>query len=503
MSNERNQENTGAQTEQQNVAVPQVGKKESNLKKMEENFKPIIVATALFAVFYTYCLYLNMVGITFPIFVTGCFIYANFCFKTLSISLKKDGKYYMIAAVLLGISTFMTDSVPIQVFNFLGFFLLLSSYMIHQVYDDTKWDFAKYWETICYSGLMMIAYVFYPFIHFSAYLKTKPKKSDSKTRYVVLGLLITIPLLCVVLLLLSSADAVFGNLFAHLFDWITVPAVVFRIVFLTIFAFFFAYAMICVAIDKVAKEECTVKHQFEPIIAITFNSALTIVYLVFCAIQISFLFIGGMDLPNGMTYAQYARSGYFQLLFVCIINLILVLFCIKRFREHKILNYILLIISCCTFIMIASSAYRMILYISAYRLTFLRVLVMWSLAVLTVLLVGIVITIFKKEFQLFRYCTIVVTLSYLLLSFSHQDYWIAHYNVNGQNTSQYDRYYLVDLSADAAPVIMKLYQSDQEEYPELRSYFYDLQEKSSTLNIRTFNLSRWLAGRTIEKSGLF
>lgn len=375
--------------------------------------------------------------------------------------------------------------------------------MIHQVYDDSKWDFAKYWETICYSGIMMIAYVFYPFIHLSAYLKTRPQKTDSKAKYVFFGLLITIPLLLVILALLTSADVVFKNLFISMFDWINVPAVVVRIVLLTIFAFFFSYSMICVAVDKVAKEECTVKTQFEPVIAITFTSVLTVVYLVFCMIQISFLFIGGLTLPNGMTYAVYARQGYFQLLFVCIINLFLVLFCIRRFREHKVLKGILLIISICTFIMMISSAYRMILYVSAYHLTFLRILVMWSLAVLAILLAGIVMSIFKKEFKLFRYCMIVVSISYLLLSFSHQDYWIARYNISAEGTEQSDLYYLNDLSADAASVIMEVYQSEPERYDMFIDYFYDIKDEGEEMNFRTFNLSKWLAAKTVEKSGLF
>ncbi|MFR8843973.1 MAG: DUF4153 domain-containing protein [Waltera sp.] len=51
----------------------------------------------------------------------------------------------------------------------------------------------------------------------------------------------------------------------------------------------------------------------------------------FSGIQIFGLFLGKMQLPEGYTYAQYAREGFFQLLAVSILNLILVLVCLSFF----------------------------------------------------------------------------------------------------------------------------------------------------------------------------
>ena len=54
---------------------------------------------------------------------------------------------------------------------------------------------------------------------------------------------------------------------------------------------------------------------------------------LFSGIQIFGLFLGKMQLPEGYTYAQYAREGFFQLLAVSILNLILVLFPKKFLME--------------------------------------------------------------------------------------------------------------------------------------------------------------------------
>lgn len=106
-----------------------------------------------------------------------------------------------------------------------------------------------------------------------------------------------------------------------------------------------------------------------PVTAITFTGILCFVYVLFCLVQFAGM-TGAAALPSGCTYAEYARSGFFQLLFVCIINIIIVLACLHYYRVSRALNVILTIICGCTYIMTFSSALRMIMYIKAYNLTF-------------------------------------------------------------------------------------------------------------------------------------
>ena len=183
----------------------------------------------------------------------------------------------------------------------------------------------------------------------------------------------------------------------------------------------------------------------------------TVIYLIFCGIQIVFLFTGGKLLPEGYTYAEYAHQGFFQLLFVCIFNLILVVSCLALFRMNRFLKILLLVFSGCTYVMIASSAYRMLLYIHTYHLSFLRVLVLWFLAMLVFLMAGIMVNIVREKFQLFRYCMAVVTVCYLLFSFGRVDYLIACYNTAqmGNAISYEDIAYLTELSLDAAPALSR------------------------------------------------
>ena len=128
---------------------------------------------------------------------------------------------------------------------------------------------------------------------------------------------------------------------------------------------------------KNVQEEVKEQRKWEPVIAIIFTAALSIVYLLFSVIQIMYLFIGNMQLPDGYTYSGYAREGFFQLLAVCIMNLLLVLICLHLFRENIVLKIILTVISGCTHIMTLSSALRMVMYISRYNPTFHRIFQLW------------------------------------------------------------------------------------------------------------------------------
>ena len=141
--------------------------------------------------------------------------------------------------------------------------------------------------------------------------------------------------------------------------------------------------------------------------------------------------------------------------------------------------------------MIASSAVRMIMYINTYDLTFLRILVLWTLGLLALLFFGVLINIFKERFPLYRYSIIIVTVLYLLLSFSHPDYIIASVNVQKENV---DYEYLNTLSADAAPVLIP-YIYENKLIKTERFYLKEIDRDEKNLGIRTFNVARFTAAK--------
>ena len=505
-------------------------------KRFKENFSFFGIGSLLYGIFYAFCLYHNTSGITYPFFVIGTLCYFFFSVQKLGVPYKRNSIFYIISLVLLGISNCLTTSPQLLFMNKCGIFLLSFILMLHTMYNDKEWNLPKYFVAFFETIGTCFACIFRPFNDMISYFDAQKQDKTGKKSYflpVLIGIAITFPLLAIITALLSSADIVFAKMIDRVFASFNFTTIL-ELFFLILFVFFCSYAVYAALCMKNVQEEVKEQRKWEPVIAIIFTAALSIVYLLFSIIQIMYLFIGNMQLPEGYTYSGYAREGFFQLLAVCIINLVLVLIGHAYFKQNAILKGILTIMSLCTYIMIASSAYRMILYIKNYYLTFLRIFVLWSLAVIFILLTGVIISIFKEMFPLFKYSMVVVTICYLLLSFSHPDYWIAKCNIANMGSSSSDFFdaeaykdysYLTRLSADAAPAFAKLFaeegftmettylsesSKDYVSYSEVFGgyrydeeswgYYYlkDVYETYEKMNFRSFNLSKYIAYQVLK-----
>ena len=489
----------------------------SSINKIKENFHIFGIASLIYAFLFAFCMYDNPSGITYVLFTVGSVLYIWFVLKNLELKLKKGSIFYIASMILVSISTFCTDDSRIIIFNNLGMLLLVICLLLDVVYDTKQWGLGKFISSIMSVCLLSIGELNSPFEHAAWYIKNKWSKRNSKYIYLLIGIGITIPLFFVVFLLLSSADAVFRDFADNMMEGFSFGSIIW-FSFMIGFMFLASYCVMTFISKKSIDEEVYDTPKYESLIAIPVATVLTILYIVFSVIQIMYLFVGDMDLPEGYTYAEYAREGFFQLLVVGILNLILVLVGLYFFKTSKALKGILVVMSFCTIIMIASSAMRMLIYIQYYYLTFLRILVLWSLLVLLLIFAGVISFIFYKKFPLFRYSMVVVTVLYLCLAFCHPDYIIAKVNLAGTEKSDseffkgdgYDDYYMLSkLCADAAPVIVEWMEKEgfvydesickEEDVMSNKAYrcasYYISSTRASTENmgIRTLNMSRAIA----------
>lgn len=495
---------------------------------VKENFHIFGVASFLYACLYAFCMYKNDAGITYTLLVVGGLFFIQYCFKKLDVEMKKESRFYMVSMVLLSISTFCTDDWRIIFFNKLGVFLLTISMVLGSLYETKQWNLGKYLGSIVKVCFLSIGELGKPFSDLKWYCKNKLEKKNNKYLYVLMGVAITIPVFIVVFALLASADIVFNDMANNLLKDVDFADA--YLITLTIVSTFLAtYCILAYLCKKTIKEEVEDARKGEPLIAIPVVTILSLLYIVFSGIQIVYLFMRRMQLPAGYTYAQYAREGFFQLLAVSVINLVIVLIGLYYFKSSKVLKVMLTIMSLCTFVMIASSAMRMMIYIQYYYLTFLRIFVLWSLLVLFLIFSGVIAYIVKESFPLFRYSMIVVTCLYIALSFSHPDYWIAKVNLDStkETRSEFfrgaayeDYYHLSTLSADAAPVMIDWlveegysfdsYVSDYDKYPptsnaqtyewEASLYLRHLRDDCTDVGVRNFNVSRFVANSVVMEN---
>ncbi len=497
------------------VFLKKIPPRSKELNSIIDNFSIFGIASILYGVIFCFCIYKNFSGITAPFLTIATILYFVYSLKKLEIAIKKESWFYFSGMTLLGISNFLTDSTPIIFFNYVGIIFLLLVFLFQHFYNPSKWTFSKYFFSMIKTIFCSIGGLNYPFESLNKYFTKDEENENSKAKYIWIGIVVSIPLLILIVSLLVSADVVFRTAFSSIFKDLLSPANLFGILFTTLFGIFFIYLLLTFLADKKIDETVKDTKTKEPIIAITFTSILSVIYVIFSVIQIVFLFIGNMSLPEQYTYSEYAREGFFQLLFVCLINLVLVLFCLTHFRESKLLKLILSLITICTYIMIISSAMRMLLYIDSYNLTFLRIFVLWSLLAIFVIMSAILISIYKSEFPVFKVCMVAISILYLCLSFSKPDYFIAKYNLQ---TGSEDYKYLFNLSLDAVPAMEEagFFTASYHESEDSYNYSYDdylftqpirnkveyysyIAEKKEKMSIRTFNWSLYQANEITSK----
>lgn len=429
--------------------------------------------------------------------------------------------YYLIV-FLLSVAICLTD----ETYNYMTFgcnvgILLTEMYAVMSYFNDTKkHGIVKGVISFLEMFFCSIGYINMPFMDRKAEREDMGRKRNSKLMYVLLGCAIALPLLVIVLNVLSSADPVFAKVIKDIFGKLFYSWDVVKIVLWAVIIFFFVYGFIVKAGRRDLGANAPKEGSYEPVIGITITVVLTAFYLIFVGVQIVYLFMNSAGLPDDMTYAEYARRGFFQLLFVAIVNVCLVLIFSVLFRKNLVLKVVLLIMCVCTYVMIASSAVRLSMYISEYDLSYLRINTIWALIVTSIVMAGVIVNLFMDKMPLFRYIFVTVMVMFTLYAFVRPGAVIAKYNLE-HASGRVDLKYVMDIGNDGIPyVIDYLREKDispddnlrevYEKYGDPDRYYYysdktvgealgDIEEDNDEKGyVRGFNFSRYRATKAIR-----
>ncbi len=162
---------------------------------------------------------------------------------------------------------------------------------------------------------------------------------------------------------------------------------------------------------------------------------------------------------NDVSYAQQARSGFFQLLWVAalVVILVLVFDWLVAADRHRLHRQQLILVAL-TGAVLVSAVVRMMLYIDAYGLTRLRVFTSVFMIWVAFVLFWLSRTVLAERRNRFARPAVAGLLAgVLLLNVINPDGLIASYNLTHQPTVANqidDAYLLTALSADAVPAIV-------------------------------------------------
>ena len=202
----------------------------------------------------------------------------------------------------------------------------------------------------------------------------------------------------------------------------------------------------------------------KPLLA-AFITPILLIYVLFFVSQWDY-YVSAFThtLPQGLTYAPYAREGFFQLCVVSGFNATFLLgfqvFMRRKPGERGILRRIYsAIISLFTLVLIATALSKLILYVDAYGMTRARVVAAWMILLLAVIFFLTLIHVFFKKFPIAIAILVTCVLFSLILFLPNIDGMIADYNVNAYlsgDLSSVDIDALSDLDYAAVPALSRL-----------------------------------------------
>jgi len=201
-----------------------------------------------------------------------------------------------------------------------------------------------------------------------------------------------------------------------------------------------------------------------------------LMFSIFVIIQFAYFFGGRTTLSiSGITYADYARQGFFELVAVSVLTLGLVL-ALDRLTERRLDRHTLIfralsvLLVALTGVILVSASQRMMLYEDQFGFTALRVYTHVFMFWLALLFVFFLLALFRVRLRIFSLGVLIVLIGYLgTLDLMSTEGYIAARNIaRAEENHPIDFWYLSTFSDDAVPAILNLYQTSDK--PKLRDW---------------------------------
>ena len=258
-------------------------------------------------------------------------------------------------------------------------------------------------------------------------IDTKKDKND-KVINIIFGTIIGVFISGLILALLTSADAYFDKFLSSIVTNINVD---FNLWYVIKGIIYFVILFV-IGINLFKNKEITLKESkmgcVNKTVITTMLFIVNFVFVLFLISEISKLCGNFLKVPKGYIYSSYAREGFFQLLFVTLINFGIILYLIYKtnlVKEDKKVKCLVLSLIAFSIFLIFNSYYRMFLYIGRFGFTNLRLQVILFLF-MEIILFGFIIKKIirgaKKDGMVFL---IIMTITYVINLYVCNDWFIG------------------------------------------------------------------------------
>ncbi|MBI5135524.1 DUF4173 domain-containing protein [Candidatus Uhrbacteria bacterium] len=433
----------------------------------------VVGISLLLGLLFNYFFVEKVPGISFPIYVTLVVLGVFGIARSIHKPVNSDVLWLLMPLIFFSTMVFVRSSGLLTFLNIVASLLLLL--IINEV------SFGQNIKKFLIRDYLSIFSLPFAFIRriiptLSALFLLRRAYNDGKiASQVVKGLLITVPVFVIFALLFSSADLVFQKYVSDLIAFHIEEEVIARgiLVLVVTLIFIGAYSyLLSEKNDQTTMEDNSTNYGLGQIESSILLGSVNGLFFLFILVQLTYLFGGGIALADlGLTYAEYARRGFFELITVAIISLLLLLaldqYVLKREMRHaigfKILGTALVVQ---VMLIMASAVRRLSLYEEAYGLTTLR---LYSHAFIILLAVVFCLLLYKMHndnrenafaFRVF----VSIALFLVSMNILNPDAFIVRRNIERFSaTGKFDAFYLLELSSDALPDLVPLLTMSNEE----------------------------------------
>ena len=364
--------------------------------------------------------------------------------------------------LFLGLTFALGSNWYFRLWNLLALLVLLPLHALSVTGRLPWWRPAMLWERLRLLFRGLFGRLSAPF----AVLTAGKRAKDSRRAWTVAaGVCGALALVALLLPVLASADALVAAATEGLRSFIRLhfTTALWELLWglvLTPFVFGLLVSLRGPGPDTAAKAPKTDSLAFVLVLA-----ALNLLYLLFLGVQSAGLF-GGPDYlaARGISYADWARSGFFQMVGVTILNLSVLLsaltFSRREGRAWKALRLLSALLAVESLVLLASACWRITLYVTAYGLSFKRLMTYWGMVMMALFLLASLRKVQRPDFSFCRAAFPLALAGWLVINCVPVDYLVAKNQVDrylsGESAAIDAEYLLYDLSYDTLSQLERL-----------------------------------------------
>ena len=397
-------------------------------------------------------------GILFSLFTVVCAVY-------ISKKILKNGVFYLLLTaliIILSVSFGFNNDYIVKFFASLYiiflYFIALTGKGGSISYNDGSYMLVF---DAFVSSLKNI------FENLSVSIKSISESGKNKKKGIgafLIGIAISLPVLCIIIPLLVSSDVAFKTLVSDFLVNVSLFAASLVITVLII-PFMWSYLFGLKNRYIIGNNKNAKYGNVPPLTLNTLLIATSVIYIIYLVSQLAYITkTFAFLLPEDFSAAQFARQGFFQMAAISFINLVLIAVSTLAVRHNEglklpVLTKIFSTFLCAFTLFYISTAFiRMQKYISIYGLTRLRVLTSVFMVMLALIFIVILIRIYFKKVAYMKIIIVLCAVTLAGISFADINTLISEYNYKHYMLREIsiDVEQLQELGVSSLPVLTKL-----------------------------------------------